>query len=263
MVDTLKYRNLKNNNFSLYSPDNLLRWEKQDSLYVVEGIFDVLRLDMHHLPAISFRGTCGYHKRYAKFLTGFKNIYCLPDIENNATAFDANIKQYIKMAISLGFKEQDTTNIHIILLANVETVNSKLDIDSYFKNESDSKKVRKEMYILGRNNAQELSETSHWKLIWKNINDVKTKKKEFKKPATDIVEIFLKLGADIKDVSLEAASCKCLNPKHEDNTPSCFLYKKTNTYYCFGCGCWGDGIGAVRMVKNCSYTDAIKFITGG
>lgn len=52
---------------------------------------------------------------------------------------------------------------------------------------------------------------------------------------------------------------KCL--LHNDNTPSCSIDTEKNLYYCFGCGKGGDVINFVQEWKNCSFIEAINFLT--
>lgn len=35
---------------------------------------------------------------------------------------------------------------------------------------------------------------------------------------------------------------RCVNPGHEDKTPSLVVYKEKGSFTCFGCGIWGDVI---------------------
>lgn len=45
---------------------------------------------------------------------------------------------------------------------------------------------------------------------------------------------------------------------HHEKTASLHYYERTNTVYCFGCGCHGDPIDVYRQINNCSFKDAIK-----
>lgn len=44
---------------------------------------------------------------------------------------------------------------------------------------------------------------------------------------------------------------------HDDKTPSVHLYRDTNTWYCFACGRWGDGIDLRRILTG-THTDLPK-----
>lgn len=50
-------------------------------------------------------------------------------------------------------------------------------------------------------------------------------------------------------------------PFHEDNSPSLKIYEKTNSFYCFGCGSGGGPINFVMLYKNCSFKEAVDFIS--
>lgn len=54
----------------------------------------------------------------------------------------------------------------------------------------------------------------------------------------------------------------CLCPAHNEKTPSCRVYDKTNTWYCFGCHEHGDGIDFVKAALNCDFERAFEFLGG-
>lgn len=45
---------------------------------------------------------------------------------------------------------------------------------------------------------------------------------------------------------------------HSEKTGSLHWYKKTNTFYCWGCNKHGDAIDVYRQLHNCSFKEAIK-----
>jgi DNA primase len=47
-------------------------------------------------------------------------------------------------------------------------------------------------------------------------------------------------------------------PFHEDDTPSCRIYPKTNTFHCFGCGATGDVIEFIEKYERISKHEALK-----
>lgn len=49
-------------------------------------------------------------------------------------------------------------------------------------------------------------------------------------------------------------------PFHDDKTPSMKLYKKNNSFYCFGCQLGGDIFDFVQKVKNCDFNIALMTI---
>lgn len=49
---------------------------------------------------------------------------------------------------------------------------------------------------------------------------------------------------------------KC--PLHNEKTGSFCIYRKTNTYYCFGCHQGGDVISLYQKLYNCNFSSAVK-----
>lgn len=68
-----------------------------------------------------------------------------------------------------------------------------------------------------------------------------------------IVSTIEKLGIPIK---MKTISC----PFHQEKTPSCHLYEKSNTYKCFGCGAFGDSINFVMNYLNTDFKTAVNYI---
>ena len=50
-------------------------------------------------------------------------------------------------------------------------------------------------------------------------------------------------------------------PLHEDHSPSFTVYPQTNSFFCFGCNKGGDTIQFIRLLNNCSFSDAINLLT--
>ena len=63
---------------------------------------------------------------------------------------------------------------------------------------------------------------------------------------TDIESVFRAFlpSVDLKPCA-QGFKCKCPLPTHQDDTPSFYLYTDTQTFYCFGCGEWGDAVSLV------------------
>lgn len=78
---------------------------------------------------------------------------------------------------------------------------------------------------------------------------------------TDIETVFRAFlpSADLKP-SARGFKCKCPLPNHQDDTPSFYLYTDTQTFYCFGCGEWGDGVSLVAKCFGLSSVEAAKRI---
>lgn len=71
-----------------------------------------------------------------------------------------------------------------------------------------------------------------------------------------IIDIALKLGLKID------RNNKTICPFHKDTNPSLSFNIKENYYHCFSCGASGDNIKLVKNILNCSFNEAINFITG-
>jgi len=56
---------------------------------------------------------------------------------------------------------------------------------------------------------------------------------------------------------------KILCPLHEERTPSCKVYVKTNGFWCFGCNRGGDTIDLVMARDEVDFVTAVKQLTGG
>ena len=74
------------------------------------------------------------------------------------------------------------------------------------------------------------------------------------------VDIGSLLGRPIKEVG-ERVWFLC--PLHDEATGSFCWYKKTNSFYCFGCGVGGDVITLYRKIEGCDFKDAIKKLSTG
>lgn len=78
----------------------------------------------------------------------------------------------------------------------------------------------------------------------------------------------LRLANPIEDVFNSYASMKrngvtskCLCPFHSEKTPSCTVYRDTQSFYCFGCGAGGDVITFIMRIENLSYIEAVRFLS--
>lgn len=64
------------------------------------------------------------------------------------------------------------------------------------------------------------------------------------------------------NVKRTSSRISALCPFHNENTPSFVIYKKSNTFHCFGCQANGDAISFVMRLHNISFIDAIKMLGG-
>lgn len=77
----------------------------------------------------------------------------------------------------------------------------------------------------------------------------------------DMLEVCSRLGIELSTRG-RWRECRCPNPQHDDRHPSCRVNVNTNRFKCFSCGVSGNNINLVRMVRQCSYREAINFILG-
>lgn len=50
-------------------------------------------------------------------------------------------------------------------------------------------------------------------------------------------------------------------PLHDEKTPSFVLYRQQNKFHCFGCGKRGDAIDFYMYKTNCSFKEAVSYLT--
>lgn len=77
---------------------------------------------------------------------------------------------------------------------------------------------------------------------------------------TSITDLFIQGGYKLRR---QGNNFQTLCPFHQEKTPSCTIYTKTNSYFCFGCRCYGDNIEFVKRTKNLSFPEAVRFLVGG
>lgn len=66
------------------------------------------------------------------------------------------------------------------------------------------------------------------------------------------------VAAERVNLSRHGSTMSCCCPFHQEKTPSCVLYEKTDSFYCFGCGTSGDVISFIRGTDNLSYVEAVQ-----
>jgi len=62
------------------------------------------------------------------------------------------------------------------------------------------------------------------------------------------------------DLKQAGASLKACCPLHGEKTPSFMVFKKNNSFRCFGCGAGGDAIQFVMLHDNLPFIEAIRAI---
>lgn len=53
-----------------------------------------------------------------------------------------------------------------------------------------------------------------------------------------------------------------LCPLHEEKHPSFYIYRHTNSFFCFGCKKAGNSINLVRLLRECSFKEAVRYLIG-
>ena len=51
-----------------------------------------------------------------------------------------------------------------------------------------------------------------------------------------------------------------LCPLHNEKTPSFYIYSETNSCWCFGCNQGGNVINFIKLLKDYSFQDAVKYL---
>lgn len=65
---------------------------------------------------------------------------------------------------------------------------------------------------------------------------------EYVKEHVSIEDVAREYVEELKETGSNRMVGRCINPNHEDKTPSLVIYKETGSFTCFGCGAWGDVI---------------------
>ncbi len=74
----------------------------------------------------------------------------------------------------------------------------------------------------------------------------------------DIVD-FIAPHVDLKKTGTQYKGNCCF---HQERTPSFYVSRIKQAYYCFGCGAGGDAISFVRMMYSLDFKDALDFLAG-
>lgn len=61
-------------------------------------------------------------------------------------------------------------------------------------------------------------------------------------------------------LSVGERTYKVLCPFHREKTPSCTIYRKNNTFHCFGCGAHGDSIDLIQKLNDLSFVAAVRYL---
>lgn len=53
-----------------------------------------------------------------------------------------------------------------------------------------------------------------------------------------------------------------LCPFHNEKSPSCFFYTKTNSFYCYGCGAGGNVINYTQKINGAAFPEVVRQLVG-
>lgn len=221
-----------------------------NDLYVVEGIFDKLILEVYGVNVCCFIGTSGWENEYKEILYDNKveRIFCIPDREDNKKAYNNNIRNYWKI--------YDSTKIptYIIELPRINgKKNDPAEYYSYCGN--DLLKFWNTMTDLTRN-------AKHIESIYNKPEPPKLNKSSEKIEKYSILDILESIGYDMNEVKQmgDRAYFRCPNPEHTDYNPSACIYLETNTWYCHACTAGWDAIDLLRYLKGFDFKEALKYV---
>ncbi len=72
---------------------------------------------------------------------------------------------------------------------------------------------------------------------------------------TSITQLF-----EVNGIKVKRGFCCC--PFHGEDTPSCKVYEKSQSFYCFGCGEGGSTIDFVMKYLKMDFADAVNYLNG-
>jgi DNA primase len=212
-----------------------------NSNYVVfcEGEIDTLVLNSFNIPSItSTGGATSFQNSWNTQLKQFNPVYiCL---DNDKAGFHGTIK----------LKNNLANSIPVTLPSDIPYKGDTSDYFSKFNHSTDDflylLKTAKINYFIENNSNKPKKPVIH-----------QTKRQESNEllSKTPIILIAESLGIRInKYTNPPMALC----PFHEDKHASLAFYP--NGFYCFGCQTKGNSVELVKLYKNCSVKEAIKYI---
>lgn len=84
------------------------------------------------------------------------------------------------------------------------------------------------------------------------------KKSDLDAEAARAVPIESLVDCKIKNLSRDKAVMCC--PLHKEKTASFHIYRKNNSFYCFGCQTGGDSIRFIEKMYNLKFQDAVRYL---
>lgn len=231
---------------SLYGQQFL---SQSDSFVITEGEMDALVLNSHKIPALSSTGGAMTFKHEWVSILENKDITVCFDNDEAGGKGMAKMYELFPNAQFI-FVPEDT---HV------------KDISDYFARGGDIHDLMKTAVrfpTIEHVRQHAIERSANWQQIFfhkevlKNNEPRPTKQRtnnhnsEIERAKEIPIDQFIKVN--------KAHKAECL--WHTEKTPSLHVYRKTNTFYCFGCGKHGDVITLVQKTHNLSFPEAIKFL---
>jgi DNA primase len=219
---------------------------KSDRIIVVESPICAMTLTQLGLPAVAKFGT---GKEILSNIPKSSHIYFMPDIEKSKIGVIDSV-QCSAWMYSEGYK-----HIKICLLSGYE---DKIDPNSYMLTHEKSDLLRHLKQSLTPEDVdQKIFNSAYEKYTKVDLtptlrvgNDIDKVKSQVK--LSNIINQYTSIDKETGTM----LTCAC--PFHNESKPSFFVYKKTETFFCFGCRTGGDVIAFVQKIEGISFMEAIN-----
>jgi len=191
-----------------------------DSTYVfiVEGPFDCMTLQQNGIASIGLLGANRMSQEIISSIIRHK-VYI---------AFDSEPKQYGKKA-AISISKKITSFDIFPYIVKLPYEKEKVDINSFFMN----------------NSVDDFRKIVQCATIFNEKTQPKTIPNKTYKNDISIVEIISRYIEIEGTPNRYKARC----PFHEDDSPSLVIYPDTNTFFCFGCGAYGNPITFIKKIE--------------
>lgn len=220
-----------------------------DTILVTEGEKDCLVAWSNNIPAVSSTGgALSFQKDWAPFFKDKNVILCFDNDETGGNGM-AKVLQMIPHAKVLFIPDRPNVKDLADYVASGGDIHTLLTTARHFENIAEVKEDK------AKRIAQYQNTYFHNAYIKKNTRPKTVFKGTITSKGDDLTQV--------KEVAIKSlittnhsnmASCIW----HNDKTPSLKVYEDSNTFYCFGCGKYGDVIDVYRQLHNTSFPDTIK-----
>ena len=102
-----------------------------------------------------------------------------------------------------------------------------------------------------------------WKFrrkFWTDVSGKRLKMTSYSEKMVDIksVPIWIVIWKYMKVPKYNNRNVCCPFPHHKDSSPSFRIYEKTNSFYCFGCGCSWNVVNFIALMEDTTTKEAYK-----